>query len=103
VRGIVLPVVFLLIPSHAIKASDRQSVQHQTLKLDRIIGWRRLVSGKSGNLTWEKMGVLPHPKAVNLVRPHYQILDFGRGPAGPIDIASRRGRGSNVANGLNRG
>lgn len=46
-----------------------------TLKLDRVTGnIEHLVTGKSGSLVWEKMRVLPHPKAVNLVKPHYQVL-----------------------------
>jgi hypothetical protein len=46
-----------------------------TLMLDRVTGnVQRLQPGKSGNLVWEKMKVLPHPKAVNLAKPHFQIF-----------------------------
>lgn len=46
-----------------------------TLMLDRVTGnVQRLLPGKSGNLVWEKMRVLPHPRAVNLAKPHFQIF-----------------------------
>jgi hypothetical protein len=91
-----LPIVFLLILPYSLKGQDLQSAQHQaaaplslarfeiiqagpgakwTLKLDRITGnVDRLVSGKSGNLAWEKMRVLPHPRAVNSAEPHFRIF-----------------------------
>jgi hypothetical protein len=95
-----LPIVFLLILPYPLKGQDLQSAQHQaatplstarfeiiqagpgaqwTLKLDRITGnVQRLVSGKAGNLVWEKMRVLPHPKAVNSAEPHFQIFVSSR-------------------------
>jgi len=46
-----------------------------TLMLDRVTGnVQRLLPGKSGNLVWEKMRVLPHPRAVNSAKPHFQIF-----------------------------
>jgi hypothetical protein len=43
--------------------------------LDRVTGnVQRLLPVKSGNLAWEKMRVLPHPKAVNSAKPHFQIF-----------------------------
>lgn len=45
-----------------------------TLKLDRITGnVERLITGKTGSPEWQKMRVLPHPKAVNAMKPHYRI------------------------------
>jgi len=95
-RKIVLSITLLFPLAHVITAQDLQSVWHEastppsdaryeivqtgvvpkwTLKLDRITGnVERLLSEKSGSLAWEKMRVLPHPKAVNLVKPHFQIL-----------------------------
>ena len=86
----------LLILPYSLTGQDLQSVQHQastppsdarfeifqsgpaakwTFKLDRITGnVDRLVSAKSGNLAWEKMKVLPHPRAVNSAKPHFQIF-----------------------------
>ncbi|SRR5713101_9419359 len=94
-RGL-LATAFLLILPYSLKGQDPQSAQHQaptplsnarfeiiqsepgakwTLKLDRITGnVQRLVSGKSGNLVWEKMRVLPHPKAVNSAELHFRIF-----------------------------
>lgn len=87
---------FLLILPYSLKGQDLQSIQHQastlpsdarfeifqsaagekwTLMLDRVTGnVQRLILGKSGNLVWEKMRVLPHPKAVNSTKPHFQIF-----------------------------
>jgi hypothetical protein len=46
-----------------------------TLKLDRITGnVDQLVSSKSGSLVWAKMRVLPHPKALNAAKPHFEIF-----------------------------
>ena len=46
-----------------------------TLRLDRVTGnIDQLVSGKSGAWVWAKMRVLPHPKAVNTMKPHYEIF-----------------------------
>jgi hypothetical protein len=46
-----------------------------TLKLDRITGnVDQLVSAKAGNWVWEKMRVLPHPKAVVATKPHFEIF-----------------------------
>ena len=95
-KKMLVPIAFLLILPHSLKGQDLQSGQHQastppsdvrfeiiqsgpaakwTLKLDRITGnVDRLVSANSGNLTWEKMRVLPHPKAVNSAKPHFQIF-----------------------------
>ena len=93
-RRIVLVIALLVIPRHAVNGQEQQPVQtstppsdaryeivqtgvasKSTLKLDRITGnVENLVVGKSGNLVWEKMRVLPHPKAVNLVKSHYQLL-----------------------------
>ena len=91
-----LMIAYLSILPYSLKGQDLQSVQHQastppsdarfetfqsgpaakwTFKLDRVTGnVDRLVSGKSGNLVWEKMKVLPHPKAINLAKPHFQIF-----------------------------
>jgi hypothetical protein len=91
-----LAIAYLLVLSYPLKGQDVESVQHQastppsdarfeifqsgpeskwTLKLDRVTGnVDRLVSSKSGNLVWEKTRVLPHPKAVNTVKPHFQIF-----------------------------
>jgi hypothetical protein len=91
-----LSFVFLLILPYSLKGQDLQSAQHQaatplssarfeiiqagpgakwTLMLDRITGnVQRLVSRKSGNLVWEKLRVLPHPKAVNSTELHFQIF-----------------------------
>jgi hypothetical protein len=95
-KKILFPIAFLLILPHSLKGQDPQLVQHQastppsdarfeifqpgpvakwTFKLDRITGSvERLVSANSGNLVWEKMRVLPHPKAVNSAKPHFQIF-----------------------------
>jgi hypothetical protein len=46
-----------------------------TFKLDRVTGnVERLVPSKSGNPVWERMRVLPHPKAANAIKPHFQIV-----------------------------
>jgi len=46
-----------------------------TLRLDRVTGnVDQLVSSRSGNWVWAKMRVLPHPQAVNLTKPHYEIV-----------------------------
>ncbi len=95
-KKVLLPIAFLLILPHSLNGQEVQSVQHLastppsdarfeifqsglaakwTLKLDRITGnVDRLVSAKSGNLVWEKMRVLPHPKAINSAKPHFQIF-----------------------------
>jgi hypothetical protein len=45
------------------------------LRLDRVTGnIDQLVSAKSGTWVWAKMRVLPHPKAVNTMKPHYEIF-----------------------------
>lgn len=49
-----------------------------TLRLDRVTGnVERLVSGKAETLVWQKMRVLPHPKAVNSAKPHFLIFVSG--------------------------
>jgi hypothetical protein len=49
-----------------------------TLRLDRVTGTvDQLVSGKSGTWVWIRMRVLPHPKAVNMMKPHYEIFASG--------------------------
>ena len=49
-----------------------------TLRLDRVTGnVDQLVSSKSGNLVWAKMRVLPHPQALNMTKPHYEIVVVG--------------------------
>jgi hypothetical protein len=46
-----------------------------TFKLDRITGnVEHLASTKSGSLVWVKTRVLPHPKAVNSAKAHFQIV-----------------------------
>src|SRR5690242_10847925 len=92
-------IVFILILPCSLKGQDLQPVRHQTstlppdarfeifqsapgegwtLMLDRVTGSiDRLISRKSGDLVWEKMRVLPHPKAVNSTKPHRQILVSG--------------------------
>ena len=95
-KRIVLVVAILFLLPYAVNGQEQQPVQASTsapasdaryeivqtavapkvtLKLDRITGnVERLITGKSGNLRWEKMRVLPHPKAVNLAKPHYRIF-----------------------------
>jgi len=95
-KKILLPIAFLLILPHSLTGQDLQPFERQastppsdarfeifqsgpaaksTFKLDRVTGSvERLVSAQSGNLVWEKMRVLPHPKAVNLAKPHFQIF-----------------------------
>jgi hypothetical protein len=89
-------ICFLLIVPYSLKGQELQSAQYHsstlpsdarfeilqagtgsqwTLRLDRVTGnIERLVPGKTGNLVWQKMRVLPHPKAINLAKPHFQIL-----------------------------
>jgi hypothetical protein len=86
----------VLILPYPLKGQDLQSVQHLastppsdarfeifqsgpaakwTFKLDRITGnVERFALAKSGNLAWEKMKVLPHPRAANSAKPHFQIF-----------------------------
>jgi hypothetical protein len=46
-----------------------------TLRLDRVTGnIDQMVSSKTGNIIWVKMRILPHPRAVNIAKPHFQIL-----------------------------
>lgn len=46
-----------------------------TFKLDRVTGnVDQLASAKAGTLVWTKMRVLPHPRAVNTAKPHFQIV-----------------------------
>lgn len=46
-----------------------------TFRLDRVTGnIDRLVPAKSGDWGWQKMRVLPHPKAVNTIKLHFQIV-----------------------------
>lgn len=88
--------VFFLILPCSLKGQNLEPTQHQastlpsdarfeifqsvpgegwTLMLDRVTGSvERLLSTKSGGLVWEKMRVLPHPKAVNSTKPHFQIF-----------------------------
>ena len=99
---------FLLILPSSLKGQDLQPIQHQastlpsdarfeifqstpaegwTLMLDRVTGnVQRLLSGKSGNLVWEKMRVLPHPKAVNSAKPHFQIFVSGMPGTGKVTL-----------------
>jgi hypothetical protein len=94
-----LATAFLLILPYSLQGRDLQSIQYHvstlpsdarfeivesgagakwTFRLDRVTGnVERLVSGKSGNLVWEKTRVLPHPKAVNSSKPHFQIFISG--------------------------
>lgn len=87
---------FLLILPCSLKGQDLQPIRHQastlpsdarfeifqsapgegwTLMLDRVTGTvERLLPRKSGGGVWEKMRVLPHPKAVNSAKPHFQIF-----------------------------
>jgi hypothetical protein len=95
-KKVLLASAFLFILSYSLQGQDLQSSEHQastlptdarfemfqsglgvkwTFRLDRVTGnVERLVSAKSGNLVWEKTRVLPHPKAVNTVKPHFQIF-----------------------------
>jgi hypothetical protein len=46
-----------------------------TFRLDRITGnVDQLVPAKTGNWAWVRMRVLPHPKALNTMKPHYEIF-----------------------------
>lgn len=94
-RTVMVTTLFLTLVCTAM-GQDLRSVQHQattapldarfelfqselsstwTLKLDRITGnVDRLVSSKSGNWVWAKMRVLPHPKALNMTKPHFEIF-----------------------------
>ena len=95
-----LAIAVLFILPCSLKAQDQESaVTHQTsalpsdarfeifqaglglkwtLRLDRITSnVERLVSAKTGDFVWEKTRVLPHPKAVNTTKPHFQIFVSG--------------------------
>jgi hypothetical protein len=94
VRRILFAIVLLVVLPYVAKGQEQQFVQTSTppsdaryeivatsagskwtLKLDRVTGnVERLAIGKSGNLAWRKMRILPHPKAVNTVKPHYQLV-----------------------------
>lgn len=91
-----LATALLLVLPYSLKAQNLQPIERQvstppsdarfeifqspvadkwTLMLDRVTGnVQRLLPGKSGNLVWERMKVLPHPKAVNSSKPHFQIF-----------------------------
>jgi hypothetical protein len=91
-----LATALLLVLPYSLKAQNLQPIDRQastppsdarfeifqspfadksTLMLDRVTGnVQRLLPGKSANLVWEKMKVLPHPKAVNTAKPHFQIF-----------------------------
>ena len=88
--------VILLILPYSLKAQNSQTIQRQastppsdarfeifqsplgerwTLMLDRVTGnVQHLLPGKAGNLVWGQMKVLPHPRAVNSSKPHFQIF-----------------------------
>ena len=109
-----LATAFLLIVPFSLKGQDLQSGRHEsptslsdsrfeiiqagpgakwTLELDRITGnVQRLVAGKLGNLVWEKMRVLPHPKAVNSAEPHFQI--FVSSPPDQVTLLLDTGSGA---------
>lgn len=99
---------FLVILPCSLKGQDLQPIQHQastppsdarfeifqstptegwTLMLDRVTGnVQRLLSGSSRNLIWEKMRVLPHPKAVSSAKPHFQIFVSGMPGIGRVTL-----------------
>lgn len=101
-KGRLFGTALLLMLPYSLNGQDLQSVQKQTstlpsdaryeivqsgigsqwtFKLDRITGnVERLASTESGNLVWIKTRVLPHPKAVNSAKPHYQIVVASQPP-----------------------
>ena len=91
-----LPIILLWILPCSLKAQDLKAIQQRAsvsawdarfeiiqlgpdakwaCRLDRVTGnVDRIVANKPGNLSWQKMRVLPHPKAVNSAKPHFQIF-----------------------------
>ena len=107
-KWLLFATAFLFILPYSVEGQYLQPIQHQastppsdarfeifqstpaegwTLMLDRVTGnIQRLRAGKSGSLVWEKMRVLPHPKAVNSAKPHFQIFISGTPEIGKVTL-----------------